>query len=159
MDKDEKGNDVRVEKSYFTNSIHVPVYQKTMIIDKFETEAKLAGFSNAGCITYGEVTDDVKYNTMALEQIILAGKRMDLPYIALNFQINECTKCGSTDIDVEAKCCRKCGMGEEFINWLRRVTGYLTGNFLLAFNLGKQDETKHRVPHTEGKKFENIIVK
>jgi ribonucleoside-triphosphate reductase len=32
---------------------------------------------------------------------------------------------------------------------LRRVTGYLTGNYKTAFNLGKQDEVNHRVKHTE----------
>lgn len=149
---DEDGN--RHNKEYITNSIHVPVYQDIMIIDKFKTEAKLAKYSNAGCITYGEIDGEVRWNIDALEQIILAGKRMDLPYIALNFQINECTKCGNTDIDTETKTCRRCKATEEFINWLRRVTGYLTGNFLRAFNLGKQCETKQRVKHATD--FKNI---
>ena len=149
---DEDGK--RHDKEYITNSIHVPVYQDIMIIDKFKTEAKLAKYSNAGCITYGEIDGEVRWNIDALEQIILAGKRMDLPYIALNFQINECTKCGSTDIDTETKTCRRCKATEEFINWLRRVTGYLTGNFLRAFNLGKQCETKQRVKHAT--EFKNI---
>lgn len=142
---DEDGN--RHDKEYITNSIHVPVYQNINILDKFRTEACLAKYSNAGCITYGEIDGEVRWNIDALEQIILAGKRMDLPYIALNFQINECTQCGSTDIDTETKTCRRCKATEESINWLRRVTGYLTGNFLKAFNLGKQCETKQRVKH------------
>jgi len=30
---------------------------------------------------------------------------------------------------------------------LRRVTGYLTGNYKTAFNKGKQDEVEARVKH------------
>ena len=43
--------------------------------------------------------------------------------------------------------CPECG-GHE-IQQLRRVTGYLTGNYTTAFNKGKQDEVRHRVKHTE----------
>jgi ribonucleoside-triphosphate reductase len=37
--------------------------------------------------------------------------------------------------------------GSTHIQQLRRVTGYLTGNYTTAFNLGKQDEVHHRVKH------------
>jgi anaerobic ribonucleoside-triphosphate reductase len=36
--------------------------------------------------------------------------------------------------------------GEE-IQRLRRVTGYLTGNYTTAFNKGKQQEVEYRVKH------------
>lgn len=151
---DENGE--RQEKLFFTNSIHVPVYKKISIYKKFEIEAKLAKYSNAGCITYGQISDDVKNNLTALEQIILYGKYLDLPYIALNFNINECTKCGNTDnLDEEVGTCPICGATKDFINWLRRITGYLNGNYLKSFNLGKQDETKKREDH-DVSGFENI---
>ena len=35
------------------------------------------------------------------------------------------------------------------IKRLRRVTGYLTGDYKSAFNKGKQQETEMRVKHTE----------
>ena len=35
----------------------------------------------------------------------------------------------------------------EEIQQLRRVTGYLTGNYKTAFNKGKQDEVEKRVKH------------
>ena len=41
--------------------------------------------------------------------------------------------------------CSKCG--SENIQRLRRVTGYLTGDYKTAFNAGKQDEVEHRVKH------------
>ena len=43
--------------------------------------------------------------------------------------------------------CPECG-GED-IQRLRRVTGYLTGNYTTAFNKGKQDEVERRVKHSE----------
>ena len=39
--------------------------------------------------------------------------------------------------------------GSEEIQQLRRVTGYLTGNYKTAFNKGKQQETEMRVKHNE----------
>ena len=41
--------------------------------------------------------------------------------------------------------CPECG--SEHIQQLRRVTGYLTGNYKTAFNKGKQQEVQMRVKH------------
>jgi ribonucleoside-triphosphate reductase len=51
--------------------------------------------------------------------------------------------CGYTDELNDT--CPMCG-GEN-IHRLRRVTGYLTGNYLTAFNPGKRAETEMRVKH------------
>jgi ribonucleoside-triphosphate reductase len=37
--------------------------------------------------------------------------------------------------------------GGHDIQHLRRVTGYLTGDYKTAFNFGKQQETEMRVKH------------
>ena len=37
--------------------------------------------------------------------------------------------------------------GSKNIQRLRRVTGYLTGNYTTAFNYGKQKEVEARVKH------------
>ena len=50
-----------------------------------------------------------------------------------------------TDTKTIAFRCPECGSTD--IQQLRRVTGYLTGDFKTAFNLGKQDEVAHRVKH------------
>ena len=42
--------------------------------------------------------------------------------------------------------CPECG-GKD-IQRLRRVTGYLTGDYLTAFNKGKQAEVRDRFKHT-----------
>jgi ribonucleoside-triphosphate reductase len=57
-----------------------------------------------------------------------------------------CLECGYTDEFNDI--CPECG--SDHIQQLRRVTGYLTGNYTTAFNKGKQDEVQHRVKHMEG---------
>ena len=44
--------------------------------------------------------------------------------------------------------CPACGSNN--IQQLRRVTGYLTGNYKTAFNKGKQQKNKMRVKHGKG---------
>lgn len=150
---DDDGN--RVEKLFFTNSIHVPVYKKISPFDKIDIESQLTGYSSAGCITYVEIGDDVKYNLKAIEQIIDYAMSKDIPYFALNFQINECTECGNTDnLSEDVGVCPICGSRK--INWLRRITGYLNGNYRNSFNDGKQREVELRQTHT---KFMNIKFK
>ena len=54
-----------------------------------------------------------------------------------------CTNCGYTDeINEICPMCR----GNE-IRRLRRVTGYLTGDYQSAFNKGKQQEVEMRASH------------
>lgn len=79
----------------------------------------------------------------------------DIPYFALNFQINECCNCGNTDnLSEDVGVCPICGSVD--INWLRRITGYLNGNYKKSFNDGKQCEVKLRAQHT---KFTNIKMR
>ena len=150
---DDNGN--KVEKLFFTNSIHVPVYKNISPFDKIDIESQLTGYSSAGCITYVEIGDDVKHNLKAIEQIIDYAMSKDIPYFALNFQINECTECGNTDnLSEDVGVCPICGSRK--INWLRRITGYLNGNYRNSFNDGKQREVELRSTHT---KFMNIKFK
>ena len=67
----------------------------------------------------------------------------DIPYFAINVPNDTCLSCGYTDELND--CCTECG-GED-IQRLRRVTGYLTGNYTTAFNKGKIQETDMRVKH------------
>ena len=54
-----------------------------------------------------------------------------------------CTNCGYTD-EINDKC-PMCNCPD--IRRLRRVTGYLTGDYKSAFNKGKQQEVEMRVRH------------
>lgn len=143
---DEAGN--KVEKMFFTNSIHVPVYKKISPFDKIDVESQLTGYSSAGCITYVEIDDECKHNLKAIEQIIDYAMSKDIPYFALNFQINECANCGNTDnLSEDVGVCPVCGSVD--INWLRRITGYLNGNYKKSFNDGKKREVELRYKHTK----------
>lgn len=113
--------------------------------EKIDIESQLTGYSNAGCITYVELDSGVKNNLEALEVLVNYAMDKDIPYFAINVPNDTCLKCGYTDEFNDR--CPECGSKE--IQQLRRVTGYLTGNYKTAFNLGKQDEVKHRVKHTE----------
>ena len=131
------------DRDYFTNSMHVPVWKEVSIFEKIDIESQLTGYSNAGCITYIELDSSVKNNLDALEQIVNYAMDKDIPYFAINVPNDTCLECGYTDEFNES--CPECGSGH--IQQLRRVTGYLTGDYKSAFNKGKQQETEHRVKH------------
>ena len=131
------------DKEFFTNSIHVPVWHQISPFDKIDIESQLTGYSSAGCITYVELDASAVNNTKALEQIVNYAMDHDIPYFAINVPSDICLDCG-----YQGEINNKCPMCDSFnIQQLRRVTGYLTGNYTTAFNLGKQDEVHHRVKH------------
>lgn len=132
------------DKDFFTNSVHVPVWKEISPFDKIDIESQLTGYSSAGCITYVELEGGVKNNLEALEQIINYAMDKDIPYFAINVPNDTCLECGYTD-EFNDKCpmCRS-----ENIQQLRRVTGYLTGNYKTAFNKGKIQETEMRYKHS-----------
>lgn len=140
---DKEGN--KHEKLYFTNSMHVPVYDEMNPFEKIDIESQLTGYSSAGCITYVELPSTTKHNIEALETLVLYAMDKDIPYFAVNVPNDTCLDCGYTDEIGEN--CPQCGSPN--IQRLRRVTGYLTGNYTTAFNLGKQCETAQRVKHVK----------
>lgn len=156
-EKDEHGNIMydenrrikfkRHDKCYFTNSIHVPVWEEMTPFEKIDIEAQLVNYSNAGCITYVELPSSTKNNIEALETIVNYAMDNDIPYFAINVPIDTCDDCGYCgDIGDVCPVC-----GSTHISHLRRVTGYLTGDYKSAFNPGKQEESDDRVKHI--KKF------
>ena len=133
------------DRKYFTNSMHVPVWEEMTPFEKIDIESQLTGYSNAGCITYVELPSTTKHNIDALEKITLYSMEKDIPYLAFNIPVDDCDDCGYSDEMGEA--CPVCG--GTHIRRLRRVTGYLTGDYKTAFNLGKQDEVEDRVKHVK----------
>ena len=131
------------DKEYFTNSMHVPVWKDVTALEKIDIESELTGYSSAGCITYIELDTGVKNNLEALEQLVNYAMEKDIPYFAINVPNDQCTNCGY--IDEIGESCPVCGCKD--IRRLRRVTGYLTGDYKTAFNYGKQKEVEDRVKH------------
>ena len=131
------------DHDYFTNSMHVPVWVKISPFEKIDIESQLTGYSSAGCITYVELDGEVRHNITALEQIVNYAMDHDIPYFAINVPNDTCLSCGFTGEFNNA--CPICGSKD--IQQLRRVTGYLTGNYTTAFNYGKQQEVRERTKH------------
>ena len=142
--KDKYGEILNIsDKEFFTNSMHVPVWKDISIFDKIDIESQLTGYSSAGCITYIELDAGVKNNIDALEQIVNYAMDKDIPYFAVNVPVDECLNCGYSGEFNDS--CPECN--SDSIQQLRRVTGYLTGNYKTAFNKGKQQEVEMRVRH------------
>ena len=133
------------DREFFTNSIHVPVWKKMSPFEKIDIEAELAGYSNAGCITYVELDSGAQHNLQALEQLVNYAMDKDLPYFAINVPSDTCLDCGYTDELNDT--CPMCN--GDHIQRLRRVTGYLTGDYKTAFNKGKQQEADMRYKHSK----------
>ena len=134
------------DKEFFTNSIHVPVWEDVSPFEKINIESQLTGYSNAGCITYVELDGGVMNNLDALETLVNYAMDHDIPYFAVNVPNDTCLDCGYTGEFNDV--CPECG--GHHIQHLRRVTGYLTGDYKTAFNYGKQKETEARVKHGKG---------
>lgn len=132
------------DKDFFTNSMHIPVWYECSPFEKIDMESQLTGYSSAGCITYVELDSSVKNNLEVLETIVNYAMDKDIPYFAINVPNDTCLDCGYTDEFND-----KCPMcGSTHIQQLRRVTGYLTGDYKTAFNKGKQQEVEMRYKHS-----------
>ena len=131
------------DKDFFTNSTHIPVWIEMDPFTKIDIESQLTGYSSAGCITYVELDATCKNNLEALETLVNYAMDKDIPYFAINVPNDTCMSCGYTDeLNSDCPIC-----GGDDIQRLRRVTGYLTGNYTTAFNKGKQQEVEMRVKH------------
>ena len=133
------------DRDYFTNSVHIPVWEKIDAIRKIKLESELTGYSNAGCITYVELDASVRNNVSAVESLVNFAMNHDIPYFAINVPNDMCMDCGyqAEICDDECPICKSTN-----IQRLRRVTGYLTGSYKDAFNKGKVSETEDREKHT-----------
>lgn len=136
------------DRDYFTNSMHVPVWEEMTPFEKIDIESQLTGYSNAGCITYIELDSGAKNNLKALETIVNYAMDKDIPYFAINVPNDTCLSCGYCDEFNDE--CPECH--SDNIQQLRRVTGYLTGDYKSAFNKGKQKEVEDRYKHSKSVK-------
>lgn len=132
------------DHKFFTNSMHVPVWKKMTPFEKIDIESQLTGYSSAGCITYVELDSNTINNIEALEKLVNYAMDKDLPYFAINIDNSICLDCGYQSLEDFSEC-PKCHSTNT--QCLKRVTGYLTGDYKTAFNEGKQQEAEMRVKH------------
>ncbi|ANS76782.1 anaerobic ribonucleoside-triphosphate reductase [Paenibacillus yonginensis] len=136
------------DREYYTNSFHIPVYYEIQAARKIELEARFHDLCNAGAISYIELNGNARSNPAAFLSIVQYALSQQVSYFSINHPIDRCSACGYEGII--GSICPSCGSHEEdvHIRRLRRVTGYLTGDFQTRFNSAKQAEVRDRVKHT-----------
>ena len=134
------------DKSYYTNSFHVPVGYNISIADKIKIEAPYHEMCNAGHISYIEIDGDASQNLEALEDIVRAMKEADMGYGAINHPVDRDPICGYSGTIEDT--CPNCGRKEDLVPFdrMRRITGYLIGT-LNMWNDAKRSEEKDRIKH------------
>ena len=108
------------DREFFTNSVHVPVWEKLNPFEKIDIEAQLANYSNAGNIIYTELDSSAFNNLEAIEELVVYAMDRDVPYFAINLPNDTCNECGYVG-DISQDSCPACGSHD--IKRLRRVTG------------------------------------
>ena len=137
------------DRSYYTNSFHIPVYYDISAYDKIKLEAPYHTLTNGGHISYIELDGDPTSNLEAFEQIVRCMKESGIGYGSINHPVDRDPVCGYTGIidDTCPKCGRQEGDGQPNFERIRRITGYLVGT-LDRFNNAKQAEVLDRVKHS-----------
>jgi len=130
------------DKSYYTNSFHVPVSSRLTIRDKIRIEAPFHAICDGGHITYVEVDGALAANPEAIEDIVRLMAESGIGYGSINHPVDRCLAC-ATEQTIETSCpiC-----GSEEIERIRRITGYLVGT-MERWNDAKRMEERDRVTH------------
>jgi len=136
------------DREYITNSFHIPVWFKITAKEKIELEAPFHKLCNAGHISYVELDGNARNNPAAIHSIIDYALDMDMGYVSVNFNLDRCPRCGYEGIigNECPKCLAKDNV-DVHISRIRRVTGYLNGDYTVRFNPFKQAEVRDRIKH------------
>lgn len=132
------------DKIYYTNSNHIPVYYKCSPKHKAEVEAPYHDLTRGGHIFYIEIDGDATHNPQAIMDIVDLMDKHNIGYCSVNHNRNRCMNCGYEDAQQELEVCPKCG--NENIDKLQRITGYLVGT-TERWNKAKLAELNDRVIH------------
>ena len=139
------------DKSYITNSYHVPVFEEIDAFSKLKLESEFQKLSPGGAISYIE-TPNLQDN---LDVVIEVIKFIydNIMYAELNTKSDYCQKCGYTgeiliDDDLEWYCPNCGNRDHNTLNVARRTCGYIGTNF---WNKGRTQEIKERVLHIDNK--------
>lgn len=95
------------DRSYYTNSFHVPVYYNISIVDKLKLEGPYHALTNGGHISYIEVDGDTANNVDAFEKIVRLMHDNKIGYGAINHPVDRDPVCGYTGVIGDV--CPGCG--------------------------------------------------
>lgn len=141
------------DRSYITNSYHIPVFEEIDAFSKLAVESEFQKLSPGGAISYVE-TANLQNNTDAV-LAIMKFIYNNIMYAELNTKSDYCQQCGYTgEILIDDKLewyCPNCGCRDHrFLNVARRTCGYIGSNF---WNYGRTNEIKDRVLHLDNKEM------
>ena len=149
------GDDVFVkldgkDRSYITNSYHVPVFEEIDAFSKLALEAKFQKLSPGGAISYIE-TSSLVGNPEAVLQV-MRFIYDNIMYAELNTKSDYCQECGyDGEMRIDESMhwyCPNCGNRDQSrMNVARRTCGYIGSQF---WNYGRTQEIKDRVIHLGG---------
>ena len=139
------------DRSYITNSYHVPVFEEIDAFTKLKVESEFQKLSPGGAISYVE-TPNLQNNLDAVLDIIKFIYD-NIMYAELNTKSDYCQNCGySGEIQIDENLewyCPSCGNRDHNkLNVARRTCGYIGTNF---WNKGRTQEIKERVLHVDNK--------
>ena len=101
------------DRSYYTNSFHVPVYYNISVVEKLKIEGPYHALTNGGHISYIELDGDTANNLEAFEKIVRVMHDNNIGYGAINHPVDRDPVCGYTGVigDVCPGCGRREGEG------------------------------------------------
>ena len=139
------------DRSYITNSYHVPVFEEIDAFAKLRIESKFQKLSPGGAISYIE-TPNLSNNLDAILEVIQFIYE-NIMYAELNTKSDYCQNCGfDGEILIDENLewyCPNCGNRDHnTLNVARRTCGYIGTNF---WNKGRTQEIKERVLHIDNK--------
>ena len=113
------------DREYYTNSFHVPVYYKTSVAHKLETEGIYHKYTNAGHISYIELDGDTVNNVDAFEQVVRIMHDNDIGYGAINHPVDRDPVCGYVGVIKDV--CPRCGRHENEGVEMEKITNFNCG--------------------------------
>ena len=139
------------DRSYITNSYHVPVFEEIDAFSKLKLESEFQRLSPGGAISYVE-TPNLQNNLDAVIELIKFIYD-NIMYAELNTKSDYCQECGyDGEILIDENLewyCPNCGnRNHDTLNVARRTCGYIGSNF---WNKGRTQEIKERVLHIDNK--------
>lgn len=132
------------DRTYYTNSNHVPVYYHCSPRKKAQIEAPYHELTRGGHIFYVEIDGDATHNPQAIADIVDLIDRYNIGYGSVNHNRNRCIECGYEDAQDNLTECPRCH--SKNIDKLQRITGYLVGT-TDRWNSAKLAELSDRVVH------------
>lgn len=132
------------DKTYYTNSNHVPVYYHCSPRHKAQVEGPYHELTRGGHIFYVEIDGDATHNPQAIMDIVDLMDNNNIGYCSVNHNRNRCLDCGYEDATDGLTECPSCH--GHHIDRLQRITGYLVGT-TDRWNSAKLAELADRVVH------------